>query len=480
MTGIRIGVLVSLIAAGVLAVSAGPAAARPAAVAPVAELNIPKAACGVAGVVNKAIGIACGLASNGGALIKSGKQLVTGHVGGAVSTLLGGGAGSVAATASTALGLAAIVTWVVGGAGAVVHEATAALGATTTPQLGSTWFSSTYWRMAAIAALLTLPFLFAATVQAALRSDVALLARAAFGYLPLAMLSIAIAAPVTTMLLAISDELCGVISSAASDAGPHLLDRIELAVGGLALAATRPFLAFLIAFLMIGAAFALWIELLLREAAVYVVVLMLPLAFAALAWPARRIWAIRAVELLVALILSKFAIIAVLSLGGAAIGGSIGHASVTGLMAGTVLIMLATMSPWALLRLVPLAEIAAGAAGALRGEMRSATNSANHAVGYANSGADWVTATTASMKRDAESRMANVDEPPLAGGGRDPGGGEDPPDSSAGGPPDAPSPPPQQPPPSREVPWNEQPVVELGPNIGDVPVHPHPDADDDR
>src|SRR5581483_10110517 len=104
----------------------------------------------------------------------------------------------------------------------------------------------------------------------------------------------------------------------------------------------KPFLAFLIAFLMIGAAFALWIELLLREAAVYVVVLMLPLAFAALAWPARRIWAVRAVELLIALILSKFAIVAVLSLGGAAVGASVGHGSITGAMAGTVLIMLAT------------------------------------------------------------------------------------------------------------------------------------------
>ena len=56
----------------------------------------------------------------------------------------------------------------------------------------------------------------------------------------------------------------------------------------------------------------LWLELLMREAAVYVIVLMLPLVFAALVWPARRVWAVRAVELLVALILSKFAIVAVL------------------------------------------------------------------------------------------------------------------------------------------------------------------------
>ena len=72
----------------------------------------------------------------------------------------------------------------------------------------------------------------------------------------------------------------------------------------------------------------------MREAAVYVIVLMLPLVFAAMVWPARRVWAIRAVELLVALILSKFAIVAVLALGGAALGHSVGH-SVTGLLAGS-------------------------------------------------------------------------------------------------------------------------------------------------
>lgn len=475
MTRARLAVLAVLAVAGLSLLAAGPAAARPAAVAPVAELNIPKAACGVAGIINKAVGIACGIASNGGALLKSGKQLVTGHVGGAVSTLLGGGAGSVAATASTALGLAAIGTWVTGGAGAVLHEAADALGATTTPQLESTWFSATYWRMAAIAALFTLPFLFAATVQAALRSDVALLARAAFGYLPLAMLSIAIAAPITTLLLSASDEMCGLIASAASDAGPHLLGRMSAAVIGLTLAAKEPFLAFLIGFLMIGAAFALWIELLLREAAVYVVVLMLPLAFAAITWPARRIWAVRAVELLVALILSKFAIMAVLSLGGAAIGGSIGHGSVTGFMAGAVLIMLATMSPWALLRLIPLSEIAAGAAGALRGEMRSAADSANRAVGYAESGADWVGATAASMKRDASAyRMADAAVPRHSGGG-----GEGPPEPSGEETPDhAPSSPPPQPEPTRDVPWAERSVVDLGPNIVDSKIHPHPDADD--
>jgi hypothetical protein len=90
-----------------------------------------------------------------------------------------------------------------------------------------------------------------------------------------------------------------------------------------------------------------------------VIVLMLPLFFAALVWPARRVWAVRAVEVLVALILSKFVIVAVLSLGGAALGHTL-LPSLTETLEGTTLVMLAAFSPWALLRLLPLHELAGG------------------------------------------------------------------------------------------------------------------------
>jgi hypothetical protein len=95
---------------------------------------------------------------------------------------------------------------------------------------------------------------------------------------------------------------------------------------------------------------------------------MLPLAFAALVWPSRRVWAVRAVELLVALILSKLAIVAVLELGGAALD-QLGHHGLGGIMAslsGTALLLLAGLSPWAVLRLVPMAELASGAVDSVR------------------------------------------------------------------------------------------------------------------
>jgi type IV secretion system protein TrbL len=326
-----------------------------------ASASVGSDACTAAGAANRVAGGACTLLRAPGKVLSAGKNLLSGHVGSAVKTILGGG-GS-ASTASTALGLAAMVAWVVAGAQSSISETTKVLGETTRPQLATTWFSSAYWRIAGIATMLTLPFLFAAAVQALLRSDLAVLTRATFGYLPLAMLAVGIAAPVTMLLLAATDQLCTAVSSAAGAAGPRFdLAHAVIAVG------TAPFLRFLVGIVTTAAAIVLWLELTVREAAVYVIVLMMPLAFAALVWPSRRVWAVRSVELLVALILSKLAIVAMLELGGAALD-QLGHHGLGGVMAGlsgTALLLLAALSPWAVLRLVPLSELASGAVESLR------------------------------------------------------------------------------------------------------------------
>ena len=174
-----------------------------------------------------------------------------------------------------------------------------------------------------------------------------------------------IAAPLTMLLLSASDELSHLISSAAGNGDTAFLDKTAAAATALSLFSHSPFVAFFVGLLAVAAAMVLWCELLIRSAAVYVIVLMLPLFFAALVWPARRVWAVRAVELLVALILAKFAIVAVLALGGAAIGHTT-IPSITSMLAGATLVLLAAFSPWALLRLLPLHELAAGAVGGLR------------------------------------------------------------------------------------------------------------------
>ncbi len=302
--------------------------------------------------------------------------------------------------AAALVGLAAVGAWVLGGAKTALRDTATVLDKTTRPQLTSTWFSSTYWRMAGIAALLTLPFLFAAAVQALMRSDLALLARASFGYLPLSLLAVSVAAPLTMLLLAASDEISAAVASAAGGAGTRFLAQLGLVSGTLSVLSRSPFVAFFVGLLTVSAAVLLWVEMLMREAAVYVVVLMLPLAFAAFVWPARRVWAIRVVEVLVALILSKFAIVAVLALGGAALGHR-GSGGVGGMLAGLVLVLLAAAAPWALVRLLPMTELASAAAGQLRGEggrMRAIHAAAEAAAGGAG---DWAGSVTAGMRRQA-------------------------------------------------------------------------------
>lgn len=335
-----------------------------AAPAPAQAFDATKPICKLAGLVSTIAGKVCDTARHAGSVLKAGQKLLGGHLGSAVETLAGSGTPARVFTATAAF--AAAGAWVVGGARVVLHETASVISTTTRPQLQSTWFSSTYWRMAGISALLTLPFLFAAAVQAILRSDLSLLLRSVLGYLPLGLLAVSIAAPLTQLLLAASDEMSALVSSASGYTAAGFSHVTGL---GILSAGVSSFPFFFVGLLAVAATMTLWIELLIRSAAVYVIVLMLPLFFAALVWPARRVWAVRAIEVLVALVLAKFAIVAVLALGGAALGHS-NVASVTQMLAGTTLVMLAAFAPWALLRLLPLHELASGVEGLRGGGLR--------------------------------------------------------------------------------------------------------------
>ena len=149
-----------VVAAGATAISPAPASAG---------------LCGAVGAFSGWAGKACSAVTHPDKIIKAGKSLATGHPGKAVKAITSSGAGK------TALGLGALVVWVTGGAKSALGSTAGIIRKTTTPQLRSTWFSGMYWRMTAIAALLTLPFLFAAAGQAIVRSDLALLSRSALG-----------------------------------------------------------------------------------------------------------------------------------------------------------------------------------------------------------------------------------------------------------------------------------------------------------
>ena len=195
--------------------------------------------------------------------------------------------------------------------------------------------------------------------------------------------------------------LCLAATDAMSDAvaggtGADVTSLLSGLTTGLAAAAADPtiasFVLLLLALLVAVAAFVLWLELLIRAAAVYVAVLFLPLALATLVWPAVSHWCRRLVETLTALILSKFVIVATLSLAaGAVSSGTAGtgdHGSgFSSVLAGGALLVIATFVPFAILRMIPAVE--AGAVGHLEGLRQRGTGAmtrvgrtaAQHALG---------------------------------------------------------------------------------------------------
>ena len=377
-----------------------------------ASAGILDTVCGAGGMFSKVVGWGCKLATHPGKIVTIGQKLLGGHLGGVLHTITGGGGHGGAQT----LGLAAVLAWVLGGARFALHETATLIGHTTSPDLATAWFSSTYTHIAAIAALLTMPFLFAAAVQALMRSDLAMLARAALGYLPLALLAVALAAPIATLLLAASDNASNIIERAAGGGATDFLTRAGIDLGLLSVVDRSPFVAFLIGFFIAAGALMLWVELLLREVAVYVIVLMLPLVFAAFVWPARRIWAIRAVEMLVALILAKLAIVSVLALGSGALDHAVGSSSIVSLAAGIALVGLGAFAPWALVTLMPLGELAAAGAGPLKGHGRDAWHTGKDlASPWGDASTEWAGAVVGDMRRHA---MA-ADPAPAEGGSRE-------------------------------------------------------------
>jgi hypothetical protein len=207
------------------------------------------------------------------------------------------------------------------------------------------------------------------------------------------------------LLLAATDQMCAAVSAPGSRGAAAFLNGAVYS-GGLDPLGGGAFLGFAVGVLTVAGALALALEMLVREAAVYVVVLMLPLAFAAFVWPARRIWAVRTVELLVALILSKFAIVAVLSLAGAAFGAAGGPGTVR-MLTAMALVTLSAFAPWAILRLLPFTEIAHGAASEVHSTPPRLARSAMLAAGplsnatRAIAGPDWAEVAPAAMVAEA-------------------------------------------------------------------------------
>ncbi|HET7486651.1 MAG TPA: hypothetical protein VFJ85_01895 [Acidimicrobiales bacterium] len=318
---------------------------------------------------------------------------------------------AVGAPAAVANGMAeAVARWVASGAASFVDEAGRAISAGTAPDLAGAagrraWYAERYRDMALVALGLFVPLLILAVLHGVLTSSPAILWRAVAN-LPVATLGTAGAVVVTQALLGATDAAAAFVGRGLGADSGNALSGVSATLTKVAVALPGPGLlgAVLLGLFCAFAAFVVWLELVVREAAVYLTVAFLPLGFATYIWPALSAWLRRLVEVVVALVLAKLVIVAALALATLALAAQEGLGA---LVAGAGMLLLAAFAPFTLFKLIPVASMAA--VSALEGHGRRGVRAATprlSTVYYARA--------VGGFRRSSRSR------PPAPGGG---GGG---------------------------------------------------------
>jgi hypothetical protein len=340
-------------------------------------------------VLSAAPGAACpaaaaALAATGIGAVCQVASAASSAVGSAASSVVGFGVDSV---------LNGMGDWVAQGASWLLAQIGAVIGDTTSVDLGASWFSVHYGTMAALAGVVIVPLLLLGIIQSVYRQNLSALLRSVLVNVPLAILLTAVAVKLVQLGLSLTDTMSNAVANGAGLDSGHFMSSVLVGLSGTSAAAGQPsapaFVLFIGALAVVVGAVLVWVELLIRAAAVYVAVLFLPLALASLAWPAIAHWCRRLVDTLVALILGKFVIVSVLSLAAGALAGGTGSTpsggtagssggSFTAVLGGAALLMLSAFAPWALFRLLPFVE--AGAVGHLEGLSRQARNTTSTPV----------------------------------------------------------------------------------------------------
>ncbi len=299
--------------------------------------------------------------------ITNGLCEVGSSVGEAAGGLVGEAAGSV---------LDSVAEWMIEGATQVTGFVAREMTRTTTPQLSSGWFAAQFGPMADLGAALGLLVALIALASAAVRRSPEALAGTLAGIVR-AGLGTGLIVALTMIGLAVADE----ISNAVLTGSPHTFWETVAhswsarGFGGFGSSA----LAMVIAVVEVFAALSVWLELIVRGAAIYLAVLFFPVVLAAAIWPALASWPGRLGRLLLLFVVLKPVAIIVLSFAGnaAAAGLSFGAGGVSGsvgtILAATVILGLAAFAPWTLMYLLAVDAESAYMSAGIRASAGAAT-----------------------------------------------------------------------------------------------------------
>jgi hypothetical protein len=255
----------------------------------------------------------------------------------------------------------------------------------TSPRLDSEWFANSpgapYMTAVAVATGLLLIFVFCALIQGVVAGrPLELVKRMAFDT-PAAIAGILFTLAFTQVGVSLVDEMSDGIWNLTRPKAIDAVDGLLLTAGKLS---PGSFLTPLLLLIGMLAMLTLWAVLFVREALIYLVVALAPMAWATSVWPAIASVRRRVVELLAALVFSKVAIAMALAVGLGALGGlgatgnpgeptvDNGLAEFSTLVVGIITFGLAAFMPFLVIKLIPIVEAAVIAQGIQSAPMRAA------------------------------------------------------------------------------------------------------------
>lgn len=283
-----------------------------------------------------------------------------------------------------------IYTWLANGLALLVEWVWSVLDSGTTPRLTADWFANDLaFQVGLLALAVTVAMMLASATQAALAGRPEQIGDAVKHGVWAIVVS-ALTVTVIDVLIGVVDEASAMVWQSGRADLVNMIERIVVVAtttGPLGTTFVGP-LCLLIGFLgLIG----LVVSLMMRSALIYVAAALAPLVWSANVLPLFRGSARKLVHLMVALIVSKLAIVVTLVVAVKLIAhpsgdphtGAIindGAAAVGTLMAGFVCFLIAAVSPLVLYKLMPTVEGAMVGAGIAGGWGRSATTAAHTAL----------------------------------------------------------------------------------------------------
>jgi hypothetical protein len=243
-----------------------------------------------------------------------------------------------------------LTNWVLNSVGWFLSSAGVVLTSATEPTTIIRSATSEFDVLVNLSPVLLMVGLLVATLQAVRHGDAASLWRVYLGVAPACVLAIFVARPFATLLL----ETVNQLSSSASDAVLERQAELTSALTSVATAAPA-FALFVLAVAVVIGSWLLWCELIVRAVILTLLLVLVPVIVPLATFPAGRRLGWRLAETFLAVAVSKFFIVITLTLGFEELLGD----SATQVITGALTLILASFSPFLLLKVIPFVESAA-------------------------------------------------------------------------------------------------------------------------